>query len=61
MLENNNKIKNNQEENHLGNSWFYGESVRSWVILWGEICPSVSEMSFKKHNVMVCVYKVVHC
>ena len=55
MLENNNKIKIDQKEIRLGYSWFYGENVRSWVILWGEICPSVSEICLKKHKVMVCI------
>ena len=56
MLENNNKIKIDQKEIRLGYSWFYGENVRSWVILWGEMFPSVSEMCFKKHNIMVCIH-----
>ena len=55
MLENNNKINIDQEEIRLGNSWFYGENVRSWVIPWGKMFPRVSEMCFKKHNIMVCM------
>ena len=61
MLENNNKIKIDQKEICLVYSWFYGENVGSWVILWGEMFPSVSEMCFKKNNIMVYVYKVVYC
>ena len=55
MLENHNKIKIDQKGIRLGYFWFYGENVRSWVILWGEMFPSVSEMCFKKHYVMVCI------
>ena len=55
MLENNNKINIDQEEIRLGNAWFYGENVRSWVIPWGKMFPRVSEMCFKKHNIMVCI------
>ena len=50
---NNNKIKIDQEEIRLGYFRFYGDNVRSWVMLWGEMFPCVSEMCFKKHNIIV--------
>ena len=49
----NNKIQIDQEEIRLGYFRFYGDNVRSWVMLWGEMFPCVSELCFKKHNIIV--------